>query len=257
MTLTLRDASPYDLDGRTITIFGCGTIGSRAARHLAHWGAQHIVLCDDDVVEDKNTMGPSSQIYRSFHVGRPKVEALAEILKEIHPGITVTCEHRRIVSVESLNGVVFAGLDSFDGRVDVRDSCFASPDVSLLSEGRLGDLEGRVFTLDPQNFLHIDRYSDEGNWRKWVEPDPEEVCGGTQTNVMLAELAAMNMVMGLWGWLLKERGSEISVANDTVFWVEPGVGSHRITWSEQEIPEPAARWSIKELWRRITGMRSS
>lgn len=233
-TFTLRDASPSDLYGRKTTLFGCGTVGSRVARHLAHWGAPHLVLVDFDIVEHKNVLGHSAQVYRDSHDGTPKVDALAEILTEINPSIHVTRENRKIESVETLSGIVFAGLDQYDGRVYVRDSCMQEKsDVSLLIEGRLGEKDGRVFVLDPRNFLHQDQYLDEMNWKKWVEPDPALVCGGTQTHALLAEQAAIVMMLGLWKWLLKERGSKEPVANDTVFTVEPVPMSEGIVWSRE------------------------
>jgi molybdopterin/thiamine biosynthesis adenylyltransferase len=197
--ISLRDSQPSDLDGRVIRLFGCGTLGSRVALHLAHWGVPYLVLYDPKVVQPRNVLGLSSQKYRDEHVGKPKVEMLARMLREINPGILVETWHRKIEGVETLSGIVMDGLDSFEGRVAVRDSCFQSPNVSLHIHGRLGVSHGHVFALDPRNLYHQDRFSHPDLWKPFGPPGPEEIaCGATQSNMIIAELAAVAMVHRLW-----------------------------------------------------------
>lgn len=59
-----------------IAICGCGALGSQIAMLLALPGRE-FVLIDDDVVEDVNL---GTTVYFTFHVGVPKVVALAELL---------------------------------------------------------------------------------------------------------------------------------------------------------------------------------
>ncbi len=228
---TLRDSSPDDLEDQTITICGCGTLMSRFARHIAHWNAPRIRLIDFDIVERKNVLGHSSQVYGDRHIGRPKVEALSEILTEINPSIQIESCNCKIENVEKFSGIVCAGLDQYDGRVAVRDSCLQGPEVSLLIEGRLDATEGRVFHVDPRNLLHQDRYSDPANWKKWAEPDPLlPACGLTLTSMVVAEIVAVEMFKLLLWSLLQKRGSTRLVANDTVIFTEPELAAHGVVW---------------------------
>jgi molybdopterin/thiamine biosynthesis adenylyltransferase len=231
--LKAKDAHPDDLGERRVLLVGCGTIMSRVARNLAHWGIKKIVLCDFDTVEPKNVLGVSAQIYSHEQVGMPKVEALAEILRGINPAIDVEVWNRRYEGLDEVADFVFAGLDEFEGRVSVRDSCLRDGSgVQLLIEGRLGEDQGRVFALEPENLLHQERYCEPENWEPFSKPDPAEgTCGGTITNVMLAELCAINMTMRFWSYLIDERGAEAVVPNDETFQVEPIVAASALIWN--------------------------
>lgn len=237
MELKLSDASPEDLKrpqdkkARTVTIIGLGNLGGRVARHLAHWGIPQLVLWDGDVVDAHNVRGWTSQIYKHSQIGQPKTKALAKILKEINPAIKIKQVNRWIEGPEKLSGIVIAGLDDFDARVAVRDSCLQSPKVSILIEGRLGDNFGRVFALDPQNFLHQDRYLEDEKWKPFGEPEPYEmVCGGSPTAMLLAELCAITMTNRLWGRLIRERGENYPVPNDEAFQMEPVISTEGVIW---------------------------
>src|SRR3989304_1851615 len=61
-----------------VAVVGCGGIGSFAALALAKMGCRHLTLYDDDKVEEHNL---PNQLYRPADVGRPKAEALAEIVR--------------------------------------------------------------------------------------------------------------------------------------------------------------------------------
>src|ERR1700760_149538 len=65
--------------GRRFVLIGAGSLGSRAAELLAAGGAQEIVLVDPDVLERRNLRRHLCGIE---HLGRPKVEAVADTLRE-------------------------------------------------------------------------------------------------------------------------------------------------------------------------------
>lgn len=67
-----------------VHIIGCGAVGSSIAFILAHCGVTNFVLYDDDTVESHNI---ANQMFREKDIGRPKVEALRDILVEINPEI--------------------------------------------------------------------------------------------------------------------------------------------------------------------------
>lgn len=76
-----------------VGIAGAGGLGSNAALMLARSGVGNLVLVDDDVVDASNL---NRQQYWPRHVGRPKVEALAELLLELNPEIGVEARRMRL-----------------------------------------------------------------------------------------------------------------------------------------------------------------
>lgn len=69
-----------------VAIAGLGGLGSNVAVMLARAGVGHLMLVDFDRVDLTNL---NRQAYTVKHLGRKKTEALADILKEINPYITL------------------------------------------------------------------------------------------------------------------------------------------------------------------------
>lgn len=74
---------PEKVEAR-INIVGCGSVGATLAENLVRLGITNLALWDMDVVNPHNL---ANQIFRQQDIGRPKVEALADILFEINPEI--------------------------------------------------------------------------------------------------------------------------------------------------------------------------
>ena len=96
-----------------IHIVGCGAIGSTLAFMLAKLGLTDFVLYDEDVVEGKNV---ANQMYRSIDIGKPKTEALKDMLVEINPDIESRIELKGFYVDQQLDGYVFMAVDSIDVR---------------------------------------------------------------------------------------------------------------------------------------------
>ena len=73
-------------DARVLVV-GVGGVGSWCAEALVRTGAGHITLVDDDVVAESNVNRQCPATAKA--IGRAKVEAMAERLKEINPGCEV------------------------------------------------------------------------------------------------------------------------------------------------------------------------
>ncbi len=97
-----------------IGIAGAGGLGSNAAFMLVRSGIRRLVLADKDVVDASNL---NRQAYFPEHVGRPKVEALAEQLRRLEPGLELILIHETLT--EQTAAARFAGCDAvveaFDG----------------------------------------------------------------------------------------------------------------------------------------------
>jgi sulfur carrier protein ThiS adenylyltransferase len=81
------------LKGTCVGIAGCGGLGSNCAMALARAGVGRLVIADFDVVTRENL---DRQYYFLDQVGRKKVEALAENLQRVNPGIVVEAHDLRL-----------------------------------------------------------------------------------------------------------------------------------------------------------------
>ena len=83
---------PAELASCHALVVGVGAIGRQVAIQLAAVGVPAIDLVDDDMVGVENL---APQAYWPADVGRPKVEATADLCRHIHPGLAVTPYARR------------------------------------------------------------------------------------------------------------------------------------------------------------------
>jgi sulfur carrier protein ThiS adenylyltransferase len=105
------------LRGARVGIAGLGGLGSAVAVALARTGVGELLLVDFDVVEPSNL---NRQQYFVDQIGRPKVDALAENLRRIHPYVRL---HWKNVRVKRDNVA-----DLFRG-CQVLAECFDDPDT--------------------------------------------------------------------------------------------------------------------------------
>lgn len=81
------------LETATVGIAGAGGIGSNCAMHLVRAGVRRFVLADFDVVSASNL---NRQFFFRDQIGRKKVEALAENLQRIEPGLDMELQAVRL-----------------------------------------------------------------------------------------------------------------------------------------------------------------
>ena len=74
------------LNSARVAVAGLGGLGSNIAVMLARSGVGHLFLVDFDVVDVTNL---NRQMYRTKDIGRPKTEALREILGDINPYLDI------------------------------------------------------------------------------------------------------------------------------------------------------------------------
>ena len=100
-----------------IHILGCGAVGATIAENLARFGLSKMTLWDFDIVESKNI---HNQIYLDRHIGKPKVEALKDILAEVNPDIVddLTLKPEGWKG-EILSGIVFLAVDNIELRMKI------------------------------------------------------------------------------------------------------------------------------------------
>ena len=78
----LSPAQRKALSSVRVGVAGAGGLGSNAAMLLARSGVERFLIVDGDMVEPSNL---NRQHYFPQHVGMPKVEALADMLRQLNP----------------------------------------------------------------------------------------------------------------------------------------------------------------------------
>jgi molybdopterin/thiamine biosynthesis adenylyltransferase len=135
---------PEDL-ARPITIIGVGGIGSPVGLALAKMGCRRLTIFDPDTIEPHNL---PNQLYRLRDVGRPKVDALADLLREYTPVDVEAVQ--AVVAHQTLHGIVICAVDSMAARAQIWSACVRfHAAVDLYVDARMGAQVGRVLAVRP------------------------------------------------------------------------------------------------------------
>ena len=121
-------------DDARVHIIGCGSVGSTVAENLVRMGVTKLTLWDFDTVEAHNIV---NQMFRQKDIGRPKVEALRDLLVEINPEI----EDDIVLKPEgwrgkTLSGYIFLCVDNIDLRRKIVEQHMDSPYVKAVYDFR-------------------------------------------------------------------------------------------------------------------------
>ena len=119
-----------------IAVAGLGGLGSNIAVMLARSGVGHLLLVDYDVVDVTNL---NRQMYGISHIGKPKTQALTEILYQINPYLTYESHCTKVTedNIEKLFMEFPIVCEAFD-RPDqkamlVREILTRCPNTTLVS----------------------------------------------------------------------------------------------------------------------------
>ncbi|MFR2149424.1 MAG: ThiF family adenylyltransferase [Christensenellales bacterium] len=133
---------------RRVAVFGVGGVGGHR-RRLARAGVGHITVIDDDVVSVSNINRQA--VAMDSTVGRPKVEVIAEQVRDINPACEVT-PLRLFYTPENAETL---DLARFDAIADCIDTVKAK--VTLICRAKEADVYaisamGAGNKLDPTRF---------------------------------------------------------------------------------------------------------
>ena len=141
-------------------VVGVGGVGSWCAEALVRTGLGRITLMDDDVVAESNVNRQCPATSRT--IGRPKVEAMAERLREISPACEVTAIMARfagtardssLAGASSLTSTTrLASLSSYDLVIDAIDSIDSKATLILAATEAgvpIASSMGAALRLDP------------------------------------------------------------------------------------------------------------
>lgn len=194
---------PAQIKDKSISLVGVGATGSYIALLLAQmgWGNKSmgqgvLKVFDGDVVEEHNL---ANQIYEANHVGKPKVDALNDIISR-KCGFTIEA-HNQMVDDNTptdllRSNYVFLLTDTMKSRSEIFEKHLKFPfQTDLLIETRMGLREGRIYTFNPNNGAHCEE------WKKTLYKDDvaeASLCGTSQSIVstvnFLASLAVGRVI---------------------------------------------------------------
>jgi molybdopterin/thiamine biosynthesis adenylyltransferase len=103
-----------ELGDKHVLVAGLGSVGSRIAEDLVRSGVGEVTIMDPDTVSPPNIARSS---YRYDDIGRPKTEALQDILLGINPKLKCTMIPSNIIEVSSL-GSIMTTVDLVIGATD-------------------------------------------------------------------------------------------------------------------------------------------
>ena len=130
-----------------VLVVGAGGLGSPLALYLAAAGIGRLGLVDDDAVSLSNLQ--RQILFRTADVGRAKVEAGAEALKALNPGVQIDCHHTRLTAANAMeligaSDIIADGSDNFATRFLVNDACFFAK--KPLVSAAVTEFEGQLAT---------------------------------------------------------------------------------------------------------------
>ena len=140
-SLIIGENATKKLADKKVALFGVGGVGSYAAEALARCGVGTVELIDSDVVSESNINRQLCALEST--VGRPKVEVVAERLRDINPDITVIPRKEFILpenadsfDLSSYDFVIDA-IDTVSAKVEIAVRCteFAVPIISCMGTG--------------------------------------------------------------------------------------------------------------------------
>lgn len=136
-----------------ITLIGAGSVGSFIALNLAKLGFCNIEIIDFDVVEEHNL---PNQFYRIKDIGKPKVEALKDIVSEF-TGFDLTIRNEKITKDSYLeldeNRIYVVSVDNMEARKTIYSILKETP-LRVIDCGMGG--EGytiQIFKMDNESDL--------------------------------------------------------------------------------------------------------
>lgn len=147
-----------------IVIIGAGAVGSFTTLSLAKMGFNNLLVFDDDKIDAVNM---NCQFYRPSDIGKPKVRALYELVKDF-TGIDISFEQARISKERPFAGIVIICVDSMKARKDIWQSYRDGQSMitTFYVDSRMSAENALLYSFDPRD---IDRcanydaslYSDE------------------------------------------------------------------------------------------------
>ena len=190
--ISVFDPDKVNFSKTKIHIIGCGATGSKVARALADLGIETLHLWDFDKVEIHNI---ANQEFRNGDVGKSKVSALAEIIKE-KTGLSVET-HDEKVTDQRLDGYVFLLTDTMASRKEIfENSLKYKPNTKMVFETRMGTDTGMIYSFCSYKPSHIKKWLDRSDYG-----DDEAEVSACGTSISVGMTAAIIANLAVWQFI--------------------------------------------------------
>ena len=148
--------SPEVLDDYHVTLVGAGGIGAATGLALAKLGVQWMDIYDFDRVDDVNI---PTQLHKVSDIGRPKVVALANLMKEFSDEIKGEAHPHAMASDTFIgNPVVISAVDSIAARKEIWDATYNSQGVEWYLDARMGAETFQLYTVHLEDVDTVEPY---------------------------------------------------------------------------------------------------
>ena len=174
-----------------VVIIGAGATGGWTAIFLAKSGVENITVYDKDVIDSHN---PPNQPYGINDDGKLKVSALKERIK-MDTGIEINTFNEFVTKDTKLKGIVYVCTDTMSSRKEIWENCLKyNIEVPLLVETRLGAEIGKIYTINPLDPNHIEKYEQTLYSDEEAEESPCTYRSIITVVVTMAGLAAHKLI---------------------------------------------------------------
>lgn len=185
-----------NIQKKTVILAGVGGIGSYVGFLLARMKPASMFIYDDDIVEAVNMSG---QLYGQSDLGRAKISALAEMIRNYAGYSSVFAINERFTNESEASDIMICGFDNMAARrlffnkwvnhvqskpEEERKNC-------LFIDGRLAAEEFQILCIKGDDEYNISRYNNEFLFSD-AEAD-ETICSYKQT-AFCANMIASYMV---------------------------------------------------------------
>ena len=180
-----------------IHVIGAGAIGSATVLALAKMGCSNIIVQDHDLLEEHNL---PNQIAKPSCLGKPKVEALKELVLELTE-VEVKAVAEKYKN-QPLKGVIISAVDNMRTRKVIWKNVKLNPQVSLLIDPRMGAEFARVYVIKPCDMMHIEFY--ESNL--YSEKESEDLPCSARTIIYCPSVIGSFIALAVKKFALGEKG---------------------------------------------------
>lgn len=136
------DPSEHDV---TVAVIGVGNIGSNAVLQMVRMGLSKFILYDHDTIEAHNL---SSQHYDLRHIGKLKVEALAEQMHALNPDAMIETMPIAYSGEKLAAEVLISAVDSLDIRRAIETGMKGNDYAPYVIDGRAGGGQVEVYSQE-------------------------------------------------------------------------------------------------------------
>jgi hypothetical protein len=143
------------LSSLSVTIIGCGAVGSFTALSLVKMGVRQLTLIDHDEVSIENL---PNQFFREEDMDRKKVVACMEILQSFDSDVKVFPQPRPFLKGKLESDIVISSVDSMQVRKAVWQSVLRDKRAKLLIDPRMAAHVVQVYSAQLDNPTTIKAY---------------------------------------------------------------------------------------------------